>query len=111
MKKDLGKGCSMLHGDVKQAEREQIYRDFKEGRVSIIVATNVAARGLDFPDIQLVIQVEPPREVESFVHRSGRTGRAGKSGVNVLLFRPNQSECLDKIRRTARIEFEDLKLH
>lgn len=51
----------MLHGDVKQVDREKIYRDFKSGKITIIVATNVAARGLDFPDIQLVIQTEPPR--------------------------------------------------
>lgn len=59
----LGNGCAMLHGDVKQCDRERIYRDFKTGKIATIVATNVAARGLDFPDIQLVIQTEPPREI------------------------------------------------
>jgi superfamily II DNA/RNA helicase len=53
----------MLHGDVTQPDREKIYRDFKCGKIKIIVATNVAARGLDFPDIQLVIQTSPPREI------------------------------------------------
>lgn len=60
---ELGKGCAMLHGDVKQIDRERIYRDFKAGKITTIVATNVAARGLDFPDIQLVVQTEPPNEV------------------------------------------------
>lgn len=53
----------MLHGDVKQIDRERVYRDFKSGKITTVIATNVAARGLDFPDIQLVIQVEPPKHV------------------------------------------------
>ena len=68
----------MLHGDVKQFDRERVYKEFKAGTVLKVVATNVAARGLDFPDIELVIQVEPPKHVESYIHRAGRTGRAGK---------------------------------
>ena len=74
----MGEKCRMLHGDVKQQDRERIYRDFKSGKVLQIVATNVAARGLDFPEVELVVQVEPPREIESYVHRAGRTGRAGR---------------------------------
>lgn len=85
----------MLHGDVKQFDRERIYKDFKSGDVLKIVATNVAARGLDFPDIELVIQVEPPRQVESYIHRAGRTGRAGKSGTCVVLVQKRDS---DRIR-------------
>jgi superfamily II DNA/RNA helicase len=98
----------MLHGDVKQVDREKIYRDFKSGKITIIVATNVAARGLDFPDIQLVIQTEPPREVESFIHRSGRTGRAGKSGVNVLIHSPRERGALEKIKSLNKFQFNKL---
>lgn len=98
----------MLHGDVKQQEREGVYRDFKAGRITIVVATNVAARGLDFPDIQLVIQTEPPREVESFIHRAGRTGRAGKTGVNVLMYSGKQDYALGKIQSANRFMFKDL---
>jgi ATP-dependent RNA helicase DDX21 len=100
----------MLHGDVKQVDREKVYRDFKSGKIITIVATNVAARGLDFPDIQLVVQTQPPKEVESFIHRSGRTGRAGKSGINVLLYTKRQRNTLEKIQSTSKIDFESLSL-
>ncbi len=107
---DLGDGCGMLHGDVRQQDREQVYREFKAGRMTVVVATNVAARGLDFPDIQLVIQTEPPREVESFIHRAGRTGRAGKTGVNVLLHTNRQRYALDKIKSANRFAFKPLSI-
>ena len=85
----------MLHGDIKQREREGIYRDFKEGKITKIVATNVAARGLDFPCIELVIQTEPPRHEETYIHRAGRTGRAGKQGTCVVL---SQKRDLNRIK-------------
>jgi ATP-dependent RNA helicase DDX21 len=108
MSEDLGDGCGMLHGDVRQQDREKVYREFKAGRITVVVATNVAARGLDFPDIQLVIQTEPPREVESFIHRAGRTGRAGKTGVNVLMYSSRQRYALDKIKSANRFAFKTL---
>lgn len=70
------------------------------------MATNVAARGLDFPDIQLVVQTSPPREVESFVHRSGRTGRAGKAGVNILFYTRRFKDQVELIRRVSKATFE-----
>lgn len=102
--------CAVLHGDVRQCDRERIYQDFKAGRILTIVATNVAARGLDFPDIQLVIQTEPPREVESFIHRSGRTGRAGKSGVNVLMHSDRERGALQKIKAMNKFSFTPLSV-
>jgi superfamily II DNA/RNA helicase len=106
----LGNDCAMLHGDVRQSDRERIYRDFKAGKILTIVATNVAARGLDFPDIQLVVQTEPPREVESFIHRSGRTGRAGKSGVNVLMHSGRDRGALEKIKAMNKFSFTQLSV-
>ena len=84
------KDIDMLHGDVPQDKREQIYNNFKTGKINIIVATNVAARGLDFPEIELIIQTEPPKEIESYIHRAGRTGRAGKKGKAVMLYTSKQ---------------------
>lgn len=75
---DEGKINQALHGDVPQSKRENAYRKYKQGQLKILVATNVAARGLDFPDIDLVIQVEPPNNTEPYIHRSGRTARKGK---------------------------------
>lgn len=59
---------------------------FKEGKFSVLVATDVASRGLDIPNVDLVIQIEPPKEVETYIHRSGRTARAGKSGQCITFF-------------------------
>ena len=72
-----------IHGDMPQSKREKVLRDFKEGRVQILVATDVAARGLDVDDISYVINYDMPEDVETYIHRIGRTGRAGKEGTAV----------------------------
>jgi len=59
---------------------------FKEGKFNVLVATDVASRGLDIPDVDLVIQIEPPKEVETYIHRSGRTARAGKAGTCITFY-------------------------
>lgn len=66
-----------LHGDIAQAQREVVLRGFKGGKFTVLVATDVAARGLDIAAVELVIQTEPPKDYETYIHRSGRTGRAG----------------------------------
>lgn len=99
----------MLHGDVRQSEREKIYNDFKKGNILKIVATNVAARGLDFPDIELVIQVEPPKQVEAYIHRAGRTGRAGKEGKSVVLFQKRDHGRIIQIEKDGSLNFQELK--
>ena len=104
-----GEKCKMLHGDVKQHDRERIYHDFKTGKVLKIVATNVAARGLDFPDIELVIQVEPPRRAEEYIHRAGRTGRAGKKGTCVVMTQKKHRERLGTIESEGKFEFQELR--
>ena len=104
-----GDRCEMLHGDVKQYQREKIYNDFKRGRTLIIVATNLAARGLDIPDIELVIQVEPPKHIESYIHRAGRTGRAGRSGKSVMLVQKRDSYRVRLIEDKGGIRFEELR--
>ena len=98
----------MLHGDVKQSDRERIYRGFKAGDIQIIVATNVAARGLDFPEVELVIQTEPPRQVESYIHRAGRTGRAGRSGTSVVLVQKKDFGKIGRIESAGGFKFEEL---
>lgn len=60
--------------------------EFKKGNTKILIATDIAARGIDIPDVELVIQLSPPQNKEQFIHRAGRTGRAGKEGVNVTFF-------------------------
>jgi superfamily II DNA/RNA helicase len=88
-----------LHGDIQQMERESILK--------CLVATNVAARGLDFPAVDLVIQINPPNDIESYVHRSGRTGRAGKKGTNVLMYSGSEAETLVQgLKRATKLNFE-----
>ncbi|XP_073038154.1 DEAD-box ATP-dependent RNA helicase 7-like [Primulina eburnea] len=98
-------GARALHGDIQQATREVTLSGFRSGKFSTLVATNVAARGLDIDDVQLIIQCEPPRDVEAYIHRSGRTGRAGKSGVAVMLYDPRKSN-FSRIERESGVKFE-----
>lgn len=100
-------GARALHGDIQQAQREVTLSGFRSGKFMTLVATNVAARGLDINDVQLIIQCEPPRDVEAYIHRSGRTGRAGNTGVAVMLYDPKRSN-ISKIARESGVKFEHL---
>ena len=75
--------CQSIHGDREQCDREEALQDFKEGRVRILIATDVASRGIDVKDITRVVNFDFPRNIEEYVHRVGRTGRAGRSGVSL----------------------------
>lgn len=105
----------MLHGDIKQFQREKVFRAFKNGDVSCLVATNVAARGLDFPAIDLIIQMQPPNTTDAYIHRSGRTGRAGRTGVCVTLYSFKEESLMKRIENETKIILQhmnckDLKL-
>ncbi|KAF8380399.1 hypothetical protein HHK36_027884 [Tetracentron sinense] len=100
-------GARALHGDIQQAQREVTLSGFRSGKFMILVATNVAARGLDINDVQLIIQCEPPRDVEAYIHRSGRTGRAGNTGVAVMLYDPRKSN-FSRIERESGVKFEHI---
>ena len=100
-----------LHGDVKQNVREKVYQDFKKGYFECLIATNVAARGLDFPCIDLVIQMEPPKLTETYIHRSGRTGRAGLKGICVTLYHKKDEFKLKQIGEEAQIKFIKMNVH
>ncbi|MFA6642320.1 MAG: DEAD/DEAH box helicase [Methanomethylophilus sp.] len=76
----------MLHGDMPQSLRERVIRQFRENRILVLLATDVAARGLDVNDVDLVVNFDAPSEPETYLHRIGRTGRAGKEGVAVTLY-------------------------
>lgn len=79
----MGIPVQSIHGDRDQSDREQALKDIKDGRVRILVATDVASRGIDIEDITHVINYDFPRNIEEYVHRVGRTGRAGRSGVSL----------------------------
>lgn len=95
-----------LHGDVSQPRREIIFNNFRNGSLKCLVATNVAARGLDIPSVDLIIQLSPPREIDAYIHRSGRTGRAGKKGICITLFSNKEKMTLDKISNLTKVKFE-----
>ena len=83
----------VMHGDIAQNQREVTLKRFKEGKFNVLVATDVASRGLDIPNVDLVIQVEPPQDTETYIHRSGRTARAGNSGTCITFFnKKNQAQ-------------------
>jgi superfamily II DNA/RNA helicase len=90
-----------LHGDLSQGQRERALRRFESGQASTLVATDVAARGLDLVDITHVINFDPPAEHAGYVHRVGRTGRAGRGGVGVTLVLPDQQGDVSRVARLA----------
>lgn len=100
-------GAAGLHGDVQQATRDRILTNFRNGTVPILVATDVAARGLDIPSTGLVVHYSPPSNPEAFVHRSGRTGRANTAGTSVTLFkvRGKEQDQLETLAKFAGINF------
>jgi ATP-independent RNA helicase DbpA len=87
---DLGFGVATLHGDLEQRDREHILMRFRHGSCRVLVATDVAARGLDIEDLGAVINFEVPHDMETYVHRIGRTGRAGKTGLALTLALPTE---------------------
>ena len=91
-----GHRCAALHGDIPQKKRERVIEDLKEGRLDIIVATDVAARGLDVQRISHVFNYDLPFDREAYVHRIGRTGRAGRTGEAILICSPRER---GKVRR------------
>ncbi|CAM8983803.1 unnamed protein product [Rhodiola kirilowii] len=95
-----------LHGDITQYQRERTLNAFRVGRFSVLVATNVAARGLDIPNVDLVIHYELPNDAETFVHRSGRTGRAGNEGTVILMFTGAQRRTIKSLERDVGCKFE-----
>ncbi len=90
-----------MHGDMNQNQRERALRQFESGRVSALVATDVAARGLDLVEITHVINFDPPAEPTGYVHRVGRTGRAGRGGLGVTLVLPEEQAEVSRVARLA----------
>jgi superfamily II DNA/RNA helicase len=88
-----------MHGDMNQNQRERALKRFEQGAVKTLVATDVAARGLDLDDIMHVINFDPPEEHTAYVHRVGRTGRAGKDGIGVTLVLPEQQADVSHVAR------------
>ena len=109
-----GINARAIHGDLSQRQRETVMKLFKEGKVKVLVATDVAARGIDIKDVGLVINYELPENPESYVHRIGRTGRAGKEGTAISLVAESEKRRMYRIKglkgiRPERFRVNDLK--
>lgn len=107
---DDGYNADALHGDLSQAQRDAVMQKFRSGNISMLVATDVAARGLDVDDITHVINYSLPDDTEVYTHRCGRTGRAGKTGVSVSLVHTRERQNLQKIERLLNKSFKALSV-
>ena len=105
-----GYQAETLHGDLSQVQRDRVMRRFRTGQADILIATDVAARGLDIPNVSHVINFDIPESPEAYVHRIGRTGRAGKKGTAVTLVTPRETRWLKQIERTVRARIEGRRL-
>jgi superfamily II DNA/RNA helicase len=103
-----GHSAAALHGDMTQSARNWTVRQLREGRVRLLVATDVAARGIDVPDISHVINFDLPRQAEDYVHRIGRTGRAGAAGVALSFVSPADRAQLDRIERFTKAKLVEM---
>ncbi|TRY51083.1 DEAD/DEAH box helicase with GUCT domain [Cryptosporidium tyzzeri] len=106
MRSEISKMCQVLHGDIQQNQREIALQAFKEGRYRCLVATDVAARGLHIDDVAVVIQLAPPRDIDTYIHRSGRTGRAGKFGTAIMFCNMSDYPFLSSIEKASKISFQ-----
>ena len=94
-----GVRADALHGGLSQPKRERVLRSFSNGQAPVLVATNLAARGIHVDDVNIVVHFDPPEEHKTYVHRSGRTARAGAAGVVVTLITPAQTRDMNVLRR------------
>lgn len=105
-----GYAADALHGDLSQAQRDTVMKKFRLKNIDILVATDVAARGLDVNSLTHVIHYSLPDDPEVFVHRSGRTGRAGRDGVSMALIKPEETRKLNQIKAQTKIEIKEQQI-
>lgn len=109
--RDEGVKAKALHGDKRQRDRERVLADFTKGKIPALVATNVASRGLHIDDVDIVLHYDPPQDYKSFVHRSGRTARAGETGLVVSLVEWDQVEDVERLQRASGLNYEIVKMY
>ncbi|CAG7573818.1 superfamily II DNA/RNA helicase [Barrientosiimonas humi] len=102
--RDLGVVAAALHGGLNQGQRNKVLSAFKDGRVPVLVATDVAARGIHVDDVGVVLQLDPPADHKDYLHRAGRTARAGESGTVVTLALPHQRKVVQRLLDEAGVD-------
>lgn len=106
----FGYNAEQISSDLSQQARDKVIKRFRDGKLRFLVATDVAARGIDIPEMSHVFQYEPPDDLEAYIHRAGRTGRAGASGTAVMLININEMRQLKRIAAHYKIEFDEREL-
>ena len=101
-----GYNAAALHGDLSQNQRDLVMKSFRNRQIQMLVATDVAARGIDVDDVTHVINYQLPDEIETYTHRSGRTGRAGKNGISMVIVSKSEHRKIKAIERIIKIPFE-----
>lgn len=99
----------VIHGDLNQSDREKMIRMFKKGSLQYLVATDIAARGIDIKGLSFVVHYELPDDIENYTHRSGRTGRAGNKGISISFIEKSEIKRIFKIESTLNIKFNQIK--
>ncbi len=107
---DLGYSAEPLHGELSQQQRDAAMKRFKSRSMQLLIATDVAARGIDVNDLTHVIHHTLPDQLESYTHRSGRTGRAGKKGVSLAFINPREGRKIQAIERKINVKFEQIEV-
>ena len=105
-----GYRADALHGELSQGQRDLVMRAFRQRKIQLLVATDVAARGLDVKDISHIINYNLPDDVASYTHRSGRTGRAGKEGISLAIVQPREKYKIKEIERRLKRKFEQSRI-
>lgn len=105
-----GYDADCIHGDIIQSKRERILNKFRDLKINILVATDVAARGIDVENLTHVINYSLPKETETYVHRIGRTGRAGKEGIAISFIGQKEKYLLNEIEKITKSKFKNVKL-
>ncbi len=105
-----GYNCDELHGDMSQAKREKVMKDFRNLKIQFLVATDVAARGLDIEGITHVFNYDIAQDAESYIHRIGRTGRAGGTGIAITFVTPKDKDTLHEIEKGIKMSLEKRKM-
>ncbi len=101
-----GYNADALHGDLSQTQRDSVMNKFRQRGIQLLVATDVAARGLDVDDLSFIVNFDLPDDTEAYTHRSGRTGRANKKGISIALVSPRERTQLSQIQRKLKTNFK-----
>lgn len=107
---NMGYGVEALHGDLSQGQRDAVMKRFKTRSMQLLIATDVAARGIDVNDLTHVMHHTLPDQLEGYTHRSGRTGRAGKKGLSLAFINPREARRIEELERKIKVKFERIEV-